>query len=223
MTAPGPWEYAGPVSRAVAYLLDTLVVAVVFTGAAAVAGMVTSVMGARLHDLTRAATSTLLLALPALLAAYCTLFWALTGRTPGMAVLGVRVVGTRPRRLSWAAALLRALLLAYFPVGAVWALVDRRHQAVHDKVARTVVIRTPPARRTRRATMAASPPPADIAVAYDKAMRDLIALRRERTALARRLEAYDGKVVRDPSIVVSGRDEIGIVQAERRRSGKRNG
>jgi uncharacterized RDD family membrane protein YckC len=147
MSPPPPPEYAGPVSRLVAYLMDAFVVAVVCTGAAAVAAMIASVISARLHDVTLAAASAVLVVLPALLAAYCAVFWALAGRTPGMAVLGLRVVATRRRRLSWPAALLRALVLAYFPVGAVWALVDRRHQAIHDKVARTAVLRAPSAAR----------------------------------------------------------------------------
>lgn len=146
MTAAAAREYAGPVSRALAYLLDTLVVAVLFTGGAAIARMVTSAIGTRWHDLALAATAARLLLLPALFAAYCALFWALAGRTPGMAVLGLRVVATRPRRLSWFAAVLRALVLAYFPVGALWVLVDRRCQAVHDKLARTTVVRVPAAR-----------------------------------------------------------------------------
>jgi uncharacterized RDD family membrane protein YckC len=127
--------------------MDAFVVAVLCTAAAAAAAVLSSVLGARLHDLTLAAVSVCLVALPALLAVYCAVFWALAGRTPGMAVLGLRVVAVRPRRLSWPAALLRALVLAYFPIGAVWALVDRRHQAVHDKVARTAVIQAPPAAR----------------------------------------------------------------------------
>jgi len=146
MSTPAPPEYAGLVSRAVAYVMDALVVAVVFTGGAAITGMITSVMGARLHDLTTAVASAFLVVLPALLATYFAVFWALAGRTPGMAVLGLRVVPTRPRRLSWPAAVLRALVLAYFPIGALWALVDRRHQAIHDKVARTTVVRTPSSR-----------------------------------------------------------------------------
>lgn len=141
MSTPAPREYAGPVSRAVAYLIDAFVVAVLGTGAAAVIAMITSVLGARLHDVALAAAAACLAVLPALLATYCAVFWALAGRTPGMAVLGLRVVATRSRRLSWPAALLRALVLAYFPIGAVWALVDRRRQAVHDKVARTAVVR----------------------------------------------------------------------------------
>jgi len=147
MSAPAPPEYAGPVSRAVAYLMDAFVVAVLGTGAAAATSMITSVMGARLHDAALAVASVCLVVLPALLATYCAVFWALAGRTPGMAVLGLRVVATRRGRLSWPAALLRALVLAYFPIGAVWALVDRRHQGVHDKVARTAVVRALPAAR----------------------------------------------------------------------------
>ncbi|MEV4641444.1 RDD family protein [Actinoplanes sp. NPDC049548] len=141
MSTPAPRDYAGPVSRAIAYALDTLIVASFFTGGAALAGFITSVMGAEIHDLTRAAASALLLMLPAMLAAYCALFWALAGRTPGMALLGLRVVAVRPQHLSWISAAVRAVVLAYFPIGAVWVLVDRRHQGVHDKLARTAVVR----------------------------------------------------------------------------------
>jgi uncharacterized RDD family membrane protein YckC len=34
------------------------------------------------------------------------------------------------------------VVLGYLPVVALWMLVDRRHQGVHDKLARTVVVRT---------------------------------------------------------------------------------
>ncbi|HEX8347990.1 MAG TPA: RDD family protein [Actinoplanes sp.] len=147
MKTPALRPYAGPVSRAIAYLLDILVVAVLVTGGAAVVDLIARFLGARWHELAGAVTSAFLVALPALLAAYCALFWALAGRTPGMAMLGLRVVAIRSERLSWPAALLRALVLAYFPIGATWALVDRRRQAVHDKVAGTAVVRAPSSRR----------------------------------------------------------------------------
>jgi uncharacterized RDD family membrane protein YckC len=143
MTVPVPCDYAGPVSRTIAYVVDALTVAVVFTGGAVVSGMLASFVGAQAHDLALAAASAYLLALPAMLAIYCALFWALAGRTPGMALLGLRVVATRPGSLSWLSALVRAFVLAYFPIGAVWALVDRRRQAIHDKLARTAVVRVP--------------------------------------------------------------------------------
>ncbi|MGA5300012.1 RDD family protein [Nucisporomicrobium flavum] len=142
MTATAPRAYAGAVSRAVAYLMDVLVVGVLFTGGAALVGVIAAVVGARWRDIAPAA-AVCVAVLPALLAAYWALFWALAGRTPGMAVLGMRVVATGRHRLSWPAALVRALVLAYFPIGAVWSLVDRRQQGVHDKVARTTVVRVP--------------------------------------------------------------------------------
>ena len=100
MSAPAPQVYAGPVSRAVAYLMDAFVVAALCTAVAAAAAMITSVLGARLHTWTLAAVSVCLVALPAVLATYDAVFWVLAGRTPGMAVLGLRVVPTRHRRLS---------------------------------------------------------------------------------------------------------------------------
>ena len=141
MTTTAPPEYAGPVSRMIAYVLDTVIVSIVFTGTTAVLAMMASFLGAEIHRLALAAASAYLLVLPAMLAIYSALFWLLAGRTPGMAVLGLRVVAVRPRPVSWLSALVRALVLAYFPIGALWALVDRRRQALHDKLARTMVIR----------------------------------------------------------------------------------
>jgi uncharacterized RDD family membrane protein YckC len=141
MTATVPRAYAGPVSRTLAYGLDAVTVAAVFTVAAVVLGMIASVVGTEARDLVRAAVSAYLVLLPATFAVYNALFWLLAGRTPGMALLGLRVISSAGRPISWPAALVRALVLAYFPLGALWTLVDRRHQAVHDKIARTVVVR----------------------------------------------------------------------------------
>jgi len=58
-----------------------------------------------------------------------------------MALAGVRVVNMSHDRVRWIAALARGILLAYFPIGALWMLVDRRHRAIHDLIARTLVIR----------------------------------------------------------------------------------
>jgi len=151
MATSVPSEYAGPVSRTVAYALDVLTVAVLFAGGAVVAGMIASVIGEWAYDLARAAASAYLVVLPAMLAFYGTLFWALAGRTPGMAVLALRVVATGRESPSWPSACVRGLVLAYFPIGALWALVDRRHQAVHDKLARTVVVRVPSTTTARSA------------------------------------------------------------------------
>ena len=143
MTATVPRRYAGLVSRAIAYLIDVLITAVVFAVGTAVTSLIASVVSARAYDLTRSVASAYLVVLPAMLALYCTLFWSLAGRTPGMALVGVRVVTTGGRPVSWPVALIRAIVLAYLPVLALWAVVDRRHQGLHDKVCRTAVIVNP--------------------------------------------------------------------------------
>ena len=84
--------YAGLVSRSLAYLIDTFTVALFAGAGVAAIGMVASVIGARAHQFAEAIVSGYLVFLPALLAVYCALFWSLAGRTPGMAVLGVRVI-----------------------------------------------------------------------------------------------------------------------------------
>ena len=141
--SPAP-DYAGPVSRAVAYLLDVVVVALLFTGGAVVAGLIASVVATpRQQDLLHAAISAFTLVLPAVFAVYCAAFWSLAARTPGMAVLGLRVVPVRRRGAAWPFALLRGVVLAYFPIGALWALVDHRRQGLHDKLAGTAVVRVP--------------------------------------------------------------------------------
>jgi uncharacterized RDD family membrane protein YckC len=143
-------EYAGVVSRAGAFLADAAVVVVVALGAVAVVALVTLVVGAQGRHLARTMASVLAVALPALLAAYAGVFWALAGRTPGMALLGLRVVSTAGRPAHWLPCAIRAVVLAYFPIGALWCVVDRRHQAVHDKLARTTVVRTAVPRRAER-------------------------------------------------------------------------
>jgi uncharacterized RDD family membrane protein YckC len=161
MTTPSRAEDAGVVSRAVAYAIDIVVVAVVAFGIVAGIQLFGSVLGGDVRDLGRATVPVIIAVLPWLLISYNVAFWGLTGRTPGMALLGIRVISTGGRRASWLAALIRAVVLGYFPIGALWCLVDRRHQGVHDKVARTLVVRslpeiaTPPGRRRVSAVMPA--------------------------------------------------------------------
>ncbi|WP_250030202.1 RDD family protein [Paractinoplanes maris] len=139
-------RYAGAVSRLLAYLVDALLLVAAATGTIATVALVAQVGGAPLDGLARLLAATYALGLPTVFAAGCALFWALAGRTPGMALLGLRVVALDGRPVRWPAALLRAVVLAYFPVGAAWLLVDRRRQALHDKLARTAVTRRGDAR-----------------------------------------------------------------------------
>ena len=144
MVTTSPAGFAGIVSRTVAYVVDALTVSIVSVGTATGMSLIASVVGSDARDLARTLTAAYLVALPAVFALYCTVFWGLTGRTPGMALAGVRVVNRSRGRVRWIAALARGILLAYFPIGSLWMLVDRRHRAIHDLIARTLVIRAGP-------------------------------------------------------------------------------
>lgn len=141
MTQAAHQAYAGTVSRTIAYVLDALLISIFAGATAAAMGMVASVVGGTARDIAHAAVSAYVVVLPTVLALYCALFWTLAGRTPGMAALGLRVISADGRPVGWFAALVRAVVLAYFPVGAVLIVVDRRHQGLHDKIARTAVVR----------------------------------------------------------------------------------
>ena len=71
---------------------------------------------------------------------YLTASWATTGRTYGNQVMGLRVVNLHGRRMRWAGALTRALLVAVFPLGLLWAAVSRRNRSVQDVILHTSVI-----------------------------------------------------------------------------------
>jgi uncharacterized RDD family membrane protein YckC len=124
---------AGVVSRAAAYLVDGIVVASLTGGTALVVELFAVLAGRRPSGLGR----WVLIAIPAVLLVYQVAFWRLAGRTPGMALLGIRMLD----RPSWPVALVRAVVTDVFPVGVLWCLVDRRHRSVADIVARTVLIR----------------------------------------------------------------------------------
>jgi uncharacterized RDD family membrane protein YckC len=75
---------------------------------------------------------------------YFTFFWMLTGYTPGKYLLGLRLIRTNGRKLSFLRCLTRAvcyyLSAIFLFMGFVWIIIDRRRQAWHDKIAGTLVI-----------------------------------------------------------------------------------
>lgn len=74
------------------------------------------------------------------LVAYFTLGWSATGRSLGKQVMGLRVVSRRGERMRFPGALLRALLCVVFPIGLLWAPVNRRSRSVQDLLLRSAVI-----------------------------------------------------------------------------------
>lgn len=82
-----------------------------------------------------------------LLAAYGAIMWKLKGTTVGGIVCDLKVVRIGGGPLDWSTAIIRALgcflSLVVAGLGFIWIAVDREHQAWHDKIAGTVVVRVP--------------------------------------------------------------------------------
>jgi len=75
---------------------------------------------------------------------YLTFFWSTSGTTVGSALLGVRVLSTRGRRVNWLVGFLRAVFCSLFPIGLFWVLFDpRRRRSLQDIVLRTAVTYEP--------------------------------------------------------------------------------
>ncbi|MGH7082159.1 MAG: RDD family protein [Acetobacteraceae bacterium] len=82
-----------------------------------------------------------------ILAAYGAVMWKLKGTTIGGIVCDLKVVRIGGGPLDWGSAIIRALgcflSLVVAGLGFIWIAVDREHQAWHDKIAGTVVVRVP--------------------------------------------------------------------------------
>ena len=82
-----------------------------------------------------------------LLATYGAIMWKLKGTTVGGIVCDLKVVRIGGGPLDWGTAIVRALgcflSLVIAGLGFIWIAVDQEHQAWHDKIAGTVVVRVP--------------------------------------------------------------------------------
>jgi uncharacterized RDD family membrane protein YckC len=145
-------HYAGSVSRFLAYAIDVTASSAVFALALAGVSYVVSVVTGRDVSWNKENIVVAILFV-AWEFAYFGYSWAASGKTFGMAVLGVRVVradGTavRPRN-----AVLRTLAfpLSFLLLGLGFAgiLVQREHRALHDLIAGTAVVYAWDARAAR--------------------------------------------------------------------------
>jgi uncharacterized RDD family membrane protein YckC len=75
-----------------------------------------------------------------LLVIYLGAGWAVTGRSYGGHVMGIRVLGRRKKRMRPVGALVRALACAVFPIGLLWCAVSPANRSVQDVVLRTRVV-----------------------------------------------------------------------------------
>jgi uncharacterized RDD family membrane protein YckC len=136
--------YAGPVSRLVAFAADVAVATSSFTVVSAAASWVLATLfGVALGTVDRRATLW-----AAAFFLWLLLYWwvssAVAGRTPIMALAGLRIVAREGTPLRPGPALVRTVLLpvslAFFGFGGLWMVVDRERRGFHDLGARSTVV-----------------------------------------------------------------------------------
>jgi uncharacterized RDD family membrane protein YckC len=137
-------QYAGPFSRLAAYALDAVLVSALYSVVTAAVVWILELIVSQdfdASDLGTGASTALLLVWSFL---YFFVPWAVSGRTPGMMVLGLRVVRRDGSPLDPGHAFLRALTLplSFLPLGLglIGILVGREHRALHDVLAKTTVV-----------------------------------------------------------------------------------
>ncbi|MFN0068573.1 MAG: RDD family protein [Limisphaerales bacterium] len=81
-----------------------------------------------------------------LLAAYHVGFWLWRGTTPGGIILGLRLIRTDGRLITWQVAVVRALsaMISLLPAGLgfLWVIWDVERQSWHDRIAGTTIVKT---------------------------------------------------------------------------------
>ena len=128
-------DYAGFGSRALAFLLDAIIVTVI------VVPILVLGFGVQQMPTENSWELVVLLAIAAAVIG----FWRAFGATPGKIALGLKIVdaasGGRPS-LGRLALRFLGYFVSAFPLylGFLWAAFDRRKQGWHDKIARTLVI-----------------------------------------------------------------------------------
>jgi uncharacterized RDD family membrane protein YckC len=139
MTEP-PTTHAGVVTRFLAAAVDVAAIgllAVALDLAAAGARFVWSPVDFRWPRPAVVSSIVVLLAIGVL---YLTVAWAMTGRTYGGTLLGLRVLSMRRELLGWGRSFLRALTCVIWPVGLLWSAFSRTRSSLQDIVFRTVVV-----------------------------------------------------------------------------------
>jgi uncharacterized RDD family membrane protein YckC len=139
--------YAGVATRAVALAVDVVIVNVLVLLGAGLLGLVASLV----DDLRPEWLAQALIAVGwgLSVAVYFVLFWSITGQTPGMRAMRLRVIreSGSPPSLARAFVRLIGLLIAIVPMfaGFIPVLFDDRRRGLPDYLAGTVVVYADPA------------------------------------------------------------------------------
>lgn len=137
---PYQGQPAGLVTRTVAAVVDMLVVTGILLLGYAGLNALRFLVDPRGFRLTEPSPLLSLSTATVVAVVYLTVAWAITGRTYGCHVMGLRVVGRRGGRPHLLLALVRALLYVAFPIGLLWCAGSGTHRSVQDVVLRTSVV-----------------------------------------------------------------------------------
>jgi uncharacterized RDD family membrane protein YckC len=134
--------YAGPVTRLAAWIVDLFVSQVLLAVIiVTVIAIVDFVDGEVLHI--QVSTAGAVPAEAVWLFLYYFVCWASVGKTPGMRLLGIKVVRRDGSRLHAGKAAVRTLVFPFsfiLGLGLVGIVVGREHRALHDVAASTTVV-----------------------------------------------------------------------------------
>ena len=131
---------AGIVSRGAGAVIDLIVVLVIMS--AIYLGVVMARLLYNVHDFSMPSTNGFFTvgAFIVVSIVYLATCWAVSGRTLGSVVMGIRVVNRKGDRLRPSVAAIRAAICVLFAIGLLWAGVDRKRRSVADLVLRTRVV-----------------------------------------------------------------------------------
>jgi uncharacterized RDD family membrane protein YckC len=141
VTATQP--YAGAVTRAVAFAVDLAILQGVLFVAGLVVALIVEAFGDFSLDIEVETVGIAAIVWWTAFTIYFSVFWSLTGQTPGMRVLGIQVTTVEDARLRPKRSLVRVvgMIAAAIPLfaGYLPILVDNRRMGLHDRIAHTVV------------------------------------------------------------------------------------
>jgi uncharacterized RDD family membrane protein YckC len=135
--------YAGIITRAVAFALDVAILQGGLLIGGIVVGLIVEAFGDFSPDVNSLSVVLAVIGWLGAFTAYFATFWSLTGQTPGMRALGIRVTTVAGERLTPRRSVLRvaSMIAAAIPffAGYVLILINDRRMGLHDVIARTVV------------------------------------------------------------------------------------
>jgi len=147
VAAPPPeLRFGGFMKRFIAYMIDGFIAGIIVVVVSLVLGPITAALGGNDNGfLAGIGILVMLLVVFGVMIFYFPFFWQRSGQTPGMKVLGVRVVNNDDGGpIGWGTALLRlvgfGISAMIFYIGFIWIIFDARKQGWHDHIAGTCVI-----------------------------------------------------------------------------------